>query len=105
MCSYVNNNRKPSFYVIKHCTNGKLYKQSRITFSYMAIKEEVLLEILKEPNADIEKTATISSDGKNLLIRVPKNIVTFLNLKKGDKLRWLVKSANKEIKMEVVKKS
>ena len=68
----------------------------------MAITEKELKELLREPNVDIEKITTFSSDGRNLLTRVPKEIVEFLNLKKGTKVRWLVKSDTKEIKIEIL---
>ena len=69
----------------------------------MAITEEELKEMIKEPNADIEKITTLSDDGRNLLTRVPKDIVEDLKIKKGDKLRWLIKSDTKEIKLEILK--
>lgn len=68
----------------------------------MAITEEEFEELVKEPNADIEKVTTLSSDGKNLLTRVPTEIVKHIKLKKGDKIRWLVKPKTKEISLEVI---
>lgn len=68
----------------------------------MAISEEQLDELIKEPNADIEKFSKLSSDGRNLLIRIPKEIVDFLNLKKGDKFRWLVKPKTKELSVDII---
>ena len=67
----------------------------------MVISEEEFRKLL-EIKADIEKITTLSSDGKNLLTRVPKDIRYFLNLEKGDKLRWLV-DENKEIKIEIIR--
>lgn len=67
----------------------------------MAITDEELKDLIKEPNAGIEKITTLSSDGRNLLTRVPTEIVSFLELKKGNKLKWLVDSKTKEIKLEV----
>lgn len=66
----------------------------------MAITEEELRELMGV-KADIEKITTLSSDGKNLLTRVPKEIKEHLKLKKGDKLRWLI--YRKEIKIEIIK--
>ena len=66
----------------------------------MAITEEDLKEIIKEPNADIEKITTMSSDGKNLLTRIPKDVVDSLALKSGDKIKWIV-DKNKELKLEI----
>jgi len=70
----------------------------------MAITKEDLNELIKEPDADIDKNSSISSDGKNLLTRLPKDIVDDLKIKKGDKIRWLIKSDTKEIKIELIKK-
>lgn len=67
----------------------------------MPITEEDLKEMIKQPTADIEKFTTISSDGKNLLTRIPKEVVDNLPLKKGDKFKWTVDSKTKEIKLEV----
>jgi len=66
----------------------------------MAITEKELIELIGI-KANIEKISTLSSDGKNLLIRIPKELKDFLKLEKGDKLRWLVDENN--IKIEVVK--
>lgn len=68
----------------------------------MTISEDELNELMKEPNADIEKYTTLSSDGRNLLTRLPKEVVEELKLKKGDKVRWTVKSQTKELKVEVI---
>lgn len=67
----------------------------------MTITEEELQTILKEPKADIEKITSLSYDGRNLLVRIPKEIVDFLQLKKGEQLKWIVNSITKEIKIEV----
>ena len=66
----------------------------------MVISEEDLKEIIKEPNADIEKITTISSDGKNLLTRIPKDVVDSLSLKSGYKIKWSI-NKNKELKLEI----
>jgi hypothetical protein len=65
----------------------------------MGISVEDLKELI-EINAKVEKVSNLSSDGKNLLTRIPKDIRDFLKLKKGDKLRWLVEEDN--IKLEVI---
>ncbi|MBD3252180.1 hypothetical protein GF386_00420 [Candidatus Pacearchaeota archaeon] len=67
----------------------------------MAITEEELRKLI-DINADIEKITTLSSDGRNLLTRIPKEIRDFLKLEKGDKLRWLV-DEDKKIKIEIIK--
>jgi len=56
-----------------------------------------------EPKADIEKVSTISSDGKTSLTRIPKDIVEELDIKKGDKLRWLVDPKEKRIELKLEK--
>ena len=66
----------------------------------MAIDEEVLKELM-QPKADIEKISTISSDGKTLITRIPKEIREELDIEKGNRIRWLVK--NKEINLEIIK--
>jgi hypothetical protein len=58
------------------------------------------LQKLIEIDSKIEKLSSISSDGKNLLIRIPKEIVDFLRLEKGDSFRWMVNT--NEIKMEAL---
>jgi len=67
----------------------------------MVITEEELKELVKEPNADIEKKTTLSSDGKNLLTRIPKEIVKFLFLQRGDKFFWYVRR-DKEGKEKII---
>lgn len=62
----------------------------------MAITKEQLNEII-EPKADLEKVTTISSDGQKLVMRIPKDIEEELEVKKGDKMRWLIKEGSKEI--------
>jgi len=70
----------------------------------MPVTEEELKKIIRQPNADIEKYTTLSSDGRNLLTRIPKEIVDHLGLKKKDKIRWLVTPSKKEIHIEIIKK-
>jgi len=65
----------------------------------MPITERELIELI-EVRADIEKITTLSSDGRNLLTRIPKEIKEHLKLKKGNKLRWLVEG--EKIKMEII---
>jgi len=69
----------------------------------MAITKEDLKEMI-EPKADIEKVSTISSDGKTSLTRIPKDIVEELDIKKGDKLRWLVDPKEKKITLKLEEK-
>ena len=70
----------------------------------MTIRENEFKELIKEPNADIEKFTIVSNDGKNLLTRIPKEIVDFLKIEKSYKIRWLVKSNDKtKINLEIIK--
>lgn len=67
----------------------------------MAITHDELKELISHPKADIEKLTTLSDDGKSILTRVPREIVSFLKLKKGDKFKWLVDSEKGKISLEV----
>jgi len=66
----------------------------------MAITEEELKKLMAI-RVDIEKITTLSSDGKNLLTRIPKDVIEFLELKKGHKIRWFV-NTDKKIKIEII---
>ncbi len=70
----------------------------------MSITEEELSKILSNPNSNIEKHTTISSDGKNLLTRIPREIVRFLNLSAGQTIFWNVDSGTNEIKIIIQNK-
>ena len=49
---------------------------------------------------DIVKENTLSSDGKNLLVRIPKEIVEYYKLSKGDKIKFTIKSDTKELEVK-----
>jgi bifunctional DNA-binding transcriptional regulator/antitoxin component of YhaV-PrlF toxin-antitoxin module len=66
----------------------------------MTVSRKELLDLL-EVNFSFDKLSSVSSDGKNLLIRIPVNIRKKLGLERGDKLRWLLKG--EKIGLEVVK--
>jgi len=66
----------------------------------MGITEEELNTLL-EGDYDIDKFSSISDDGDNLLIRIPRVVVKELKIKKGNHLRWMIK--NKKLKVEVEK--
>jgi antitoxin component of MazEF toxin-antitoxin module len=68
----------------------------------MPITKEELEELI-EPKADIEKISTISSDGKTFVTRIPKEIIEELEIKKGNKIRWLIDKKNKELKIRIEK--
>lgn len=65
----------------------------------MSISEKELRDILKI-QSDLEKLSTVSSDGKNLLTRIPVSIRKQMNIQKGDKIRWLLK--DNAITLEVI---
>jgi antitoxin component of MazEF toxin-antitoxin module len=67
----------------------------------MAITLEDLKKLI-EVKSKIEKITTLSFDGKNLLTRVPKDIMEYLELEKGDKIRWVVDS-DKKMMIESIK--
>lgn len=66
----------------------------------MAITEEDLDELI-EPKGDIQKLSSISSDGKNLVTRVPKDLVDELNISKGDKFEWVLNKNENTISLSV----
>lgn len=68
----------------------------------MPISREDFEKLIKL-KADIEKITTLSSDGRNLLTRIPKEIRDFFKLKKKDKIRWLVDTKNKTIEVHFIK--
>ncbi len=52
-------------------------------------KAEKIKEQIK-PNVDIVKKVSVLFDGRQFLIKLPREISNFYNLKKGDKLRLRV---------------
>ena len=66
----------------------------------MAITESELKKLIGH-SAEIEKITTLSSDGKNLLTRIPKKIREHLKMEKGGKLRWII--SDRKISIEVIK--
>ena len=56
------------------------------------MKEQIkrIIEETENPEEKIEKMATISFDGDQYLVRIPKKISDFLNLQKKDKIRFIV---------------
>jgi hypothetical protein len=67
----------------------------------ITIKE---LKKLISISAGVERISCLSDDGKNLLTRVPKEVKEFLELEKGNKIRWIVDS-NKKISIEIIQSS
>jgi len=69
----------------------------------MAITREELEELIfVEPK--VERIARVSSDGKNLLVRIPKEVREYLDLKKGVDLRFLVND-KKGFSVELIKEN
>ncbi|MCK4650077.1 hypothetical protein KAT36_02490 [Candidatus Pacearchaeota archaeon] len=64
------------------------------------VKKEDLDKLL-EINADIEKISKISSDGKTLLTRIPKEIIKELKVNKSQKIRWFVDVKTRKINLEI----
>ena len=64
-------------------------------------KEE--LEKLIEVKADIDEVSKISNAGDTLSIRLPKEVIETLKLKKGNKIRWLEDIKTKKLEVEIRK--
>jgi hypothetical protein len=65
-------------------------------------------DVISEMDTDtIEKDVKISYDGRQLMIRIPREITDFYKLKKGDAIKIVIrlsgddKRSNREIPMEV----
>jgi hypothetical protein len=54
--------------------------------------ERITKEITK-PEEKIEKIAAINFDGQQYFVRIPKKISDFLEINKGDKIKFLVNTA------------
>ena len=72
----------------------------------MAVKKlreiDEIKEDIEEPEYDyIEKFATISDDGKSLLLRIPQEITKHFNIKQGQKIKF--RGEFKEDKLPVLK--
>lgn len=68
----------------------------------MSITEKQLRDLI-EKEADIEKVSSISSDGKNLLTRIPKKVREKTKMKKGDKLIWRIRGNEISLKVQNAK--
>ena len=53
-------------------------------------KEELIRKLENISNADIDKEMTILFDGKQFMIKIPKEVSEFLKIKKGDKFRFII---------------
>ncbi len=68
-------------------------------------KRDMLKEELK-PNLNIVKEATILFDGRQFMIKIPKEISNFYKIKKGNKLKMIVTPIKKnqgENSFEIIK--
>lgn len=67
--------------------------------------EQEIKELIKQPEYDyIEKIVKISSDGRNLVTRIPKSIADYLNIKAGDKIRfYTLTGKDKKLEIEIIK--
>lgn len=67
--------------------------------------EKIKKEI--RPKVDIVKEVKIQYDGKQHMIKIPKEISSFYNIKKGDEFRFVVKPVEKgrgENSFEIIRK-
>jgi bifunctional DNA-binding transcriptional regulator/antitoxin component of YhaV-PrlF toxin-antitoxin module len=56
-----------------------------------------IAELIKESETDyIEAINTISSDGRNLVVRIPKEIRDYMKIKKGQRMRFYIKTSGKK---------
>ncbi len=65
----------------------------------MTITKEELREMI-EKEEDIEKVSSVSSDGKSLMIRIPKQIANELDIKAGSEVQWKVDTLKKHVGLE-----
>jgi bifunctional DNA-binding transcriptional regulator/antitoxin component of YhaV-PrlF toxin-antitoxin module len=55
--------------------------------------KEVIGRIVNEltkPEENIEKIVTVNYDGRQFIVRIPKKISDYLEIHKGDKIKFLV---------------
>lgn len=60
--------------------------------SLLKMKEIIkrIIEEAENPEEKIEKIASVSFDGDQYLVRIPKKISDYLKLKKKDKIKFIV---------------
>lgn len=68
----------------------------------MGITEKELGELIND-NVDIDKNSIISSDGKNLLTRIPKEVIDFLKIKKGNIINWNINVDSRQLNIKIIK--
>ncbi len=72
------------------------------------LKKEEKEEVLKALNSNekIEREASISWDGSNFLVRIPKDIVDYLKIEKKNNILFIVDETKEGIKktFEITKK-
>lgn len=67
----------------------------------MAITTDELLSLL-DTTPVVEKVSRVSTDGRNLLVRLPKALCEALTISSGDQLRWSIDKEG-QLSVEVVK--
>lgn len=67
----------------------------------MPITEDEIKEIISQPSSEVQKATTISTDGKTCLTRIPKEIVSVLNIRAGDKIQWKCSPKEQTLTVEV----
>jgi len=58
-------------------------------------QREILNKVAEEEIDTHEENATLSYDGKQFLVRIPKEVAEIKKMKKGDKLKFHLKIAQK----------
>jgi hypothetical protein len=79
--------------------NGKEKKEPP-KLDYSNLPNE-LTKVIEEPLTDVtEKEMNIVFDGKQFLVRFPKDIANAIEIKKGDKIKFKVTSPSPKINQE-----
>jgi len=56
--------------------------------------DESKAERLKEeirPKVDIERTASVLYDGRQYSLKIPREVISYLKIKKGDKINFIIR--------------
>ena len=63
-------------------------------------QREIVNKVAEQDFDKEEETATLSYDGKQFLIRIPKEISEIKKMKKGDQIKFILKIAKKPTPIE-----
>jgi hypothetical protein len=75
-------------------------KKESSQLDYSDLPDE-LTKVIEEPLTDVtEKEMNIVFDGKQFLVRFPKDIANAIGVKKGDKIKFKVTSPSPKINQE-----